>query len=73
MVATVVNQAAGKSALVKASGETSGKLWGTSVLAGAQQAGVPAGLITLLIGFLWPAILAKMAEQKTKTGTVEAQ
>ena len=73
MVATVVNQAAGKAALVKASGESSGKLWGTSVLTGAQQAGVPEGLITLLIGFLWPAVLAKMAEQKTKTGTVEAQ
>ena len=42
---------------------------GTSVLTGAQQAGVPEGLITLLIGFCG-AVLAKMAEQKTKTGTV---
>lgn len=70
MVATVVNQAAGKSALLKTSGASNGKLWGDAFL-GTVRDGVPGALIAILVSLVLPEVIAKMAAAKSAAGTVD--
>jgi len=70
MVATVVNQAANKAALLKTSGASNGKLWGDAFL-GTVREGVPGALVAILVSLVLPEILAKLAASKSAAGTVD--
>ncbi len=70
LIATVVNQAAGKAALLKTSGASNGKLWGDAFL-GTVRDGVPSELIMILVSLVLPEVIVKMAAAKSAAGTVD--